>query len=383
MKPLASVVPLLGFALLLAAPAEAAKLPPGSYQQSCHNAYVDSSGGKMKLYAECPDHQGRIQHSGIQFMKCSGDIANQDGELGCVQGASGGQNTRGQNNGQAGGGGRLPAGTWQQSCRDPQLNGTMLTATCLRGSGGSGYSSIDTRACAGGPVGNQNGQLYCEGGQPSNQGNANAAGSSGNQQGTGGEQGNMGGGQQGNTGQGNTGQGNAGNDQGNDSGGQGQGNAAGQGAPNASAGGMPAGSWQRSCRGPHVSESVLTANCQRRDGAYRYSALDLSSCEGGPVGNDNGRLVCESASQGGGNATQGNAPPANAGQDDGGNANAGGAPALPPGSWQQSCTSAKMAGSLLTASCQRSDGGSRFSAVDVGTCPGGRVGNFEGSLACE
>jgi len=40
-------------------------------------------------------------------------------------------------------------------------------------------------------------------------------------------------------------------------------------------------------------------------------------------------------------------------------------------------------GSLLTASCQRSDGGSRFSAVDVGTCPGGRVGNFEGSLACE
>ena len=159
MKPLASVAPFLGFALLLAAPAEAAKLPPGSYQQSCHNAYIDSSGGKMKLYAECPDHQGRMQHSGIQFMKCSGDIANQDGELGCVQGASGGgPNSGGQNNGPAGGGG-LPAGTWQQSCRDPQLNGTMLTATCLRGSGGSGESSIDTRACGGGPVGNQNGQL--------------------------------------------------------------------------------------------------------------------------------------------------------------------------------------------------------------------------------
>src|SRR5689334_18082863 len=140
MKPLASVASIFGF-VLLAATGEAAQLPPGSYQQSCHNAYVDSSGGKMKLYAECPDRQGRIQHSGIQFMKCSGDIANQDGELSCVQGASGGgpngggQNNGGQNYGTAGGGG-LPAGTWQQSCRDPQLHGTMLTATCLRGSGG-------------------------------------------------------------------------------------------------------------------------------------------------------------------------------------------------------------------------------------------------------
>ena len=385
MKPLASAALVLGFAVLVAAPAEAAKLPPGSYQQSCRNAYVDSSSGKPKLFAECPDRQGNMHHSGVQFMKCSGDIANQNGELGCVQGASGGgqnsggQNSGGQNNGPAVGGG-LPAGTWQQSCRDPQLNGTMLTATCLRGSGGSGYSSIDTRACNGGPVGNQNGQLYCEGGQPSNQGNANAPGSPGTEQSAGGEQGNMGGGQQGNTGQGNAGQGNAGNNQGNSGG---QGNAAGQGAPNASAGGMPAGSWQRSCRAPQLSESVLTANCQRRDGAYHYSALDLSSCEGGPVGNDNGRLVCESAAQGGGNAPPGNAAPDNTGQADGGNANAGGASALPPGSWQQSCTNAKMTGSLLTASCQRSDGGSRFSAVDVRTCPGGRVRNFEGSLACE
>lgn len=380
MKPLASTALVLGFAVLLAAPAEAAKLPPGSYQQSCRNAYVDSSSGKARLFAECPDRQGNMHHSGVQFMKCSGDIANLNGELGCVQGASAGQNTGGQNNGPGGG---LPAGSWQQSCRDPQLNGTMLTATCLRGSGGSGYSSIDTRACGGGPVGNQNGQLYCEGGQPSNQGNANAPGSPGTEQGAGGGQGNMGGGQQGNSGQGNAGQGNAGqgnagNNQGDQGNGGGQGNAAGQGAPDASASGMPAGSWQQTCRGPHLSESVLTANCQRRDGAYRYSALDLSSCEGGPVGNDNGRLVCESAAQGGGNAA-----PGNAGQDDGGNANAGGAPALPPGSWQQSCTNGKMAGSLLTASCQRSDGGSRFSAVDVATCPGGRVGNFEGSLACE
>src|SRR5204862_302851 len=184
--------------------------------------------------------------------------ANRGGQLGCVQGASGGQNSGGQNNGPSGSGGGLPAGTWQQSCRDPQLNGTMLTATCLRGGGGSGYSSIDTRACAGGPVGNQNGQLYCEGGQPSNQGNANAPGSPATEQG--GEQGTMGGGQPG---------------------------------------------------------------------------------------------------------------------------NAGGAPTLPPGSWQQTCTNPKVNGSVWTASCQRSDGGSRFSAVDAATCPGGRVGNFEGSLACE
>jgi hypothetical protein len=126
-----------------------------------------------------------------------------------------------------------------------------------------------------------------------------------------------------------------------------------------------------------LSESVLTANCQRRDGAYHYSALDLTSCDGGPVGTDNGRLVCETAGQSGGNA-----PPGNAGNDTG-NADAGGGAVLPAGSWQQTCNNPRIDGSVLTASCQRRDGGSRFSALDLRSCPGGRVGNFEGSLACE
>src|SRR5438477_396438 len=79
-----------------------------------------------------------------------------------------------------------------------------------------GSSSIEPRACAGGPGGNQNGQLYCEGGQPSNQCNANAPGSPATEQG--GEQGTTGGGQPGNTG---GAQGNAGNNQGNLGGDQG------------------------------------------------------------------------------------------------------------------------------------------------------------------
>jgi hypothetical protein len=405
-----------GFALavvtIVAAPAEAAKFPPGSYLQSCRNVYLDSSSGKQKLYAECPDQQGAWQHSGMQYQKCSGDIANQNGKLICAgQAPSGAQ---GPSNG--GGAAALPAGSWQQSCRSPQLNGSMLTATCLRGGGGLNFSSLDIRACGGGPVGNRNGNLFCEGGGMANQAGGNQGGNTQNANNQGGnDQGgnNQGGTNQGGANQGGTNQGGSdqvGGDQGGNaqSGGDETGNAQGGqpanaqggqsantqggqpantgGATTANAGaGMPAGNWQRTCRTPHLSESVLTANCQRRDGAYHYSALDLQSCDGGPVGNDNGRLVCETGGQSGGQT--GGQTGGQAGGDQGGgnaaNGNGGAGGALPAGSWQQSCHNPQVNGSMLTASCQRQDGGFRFSAIDVRSCPGGRVGNFEGSLACE
>jgi hypothetical protein len=308
----------------------------------------------------------------MQYMKCSGDIANQDGELTCIgQAPSGGQ---AQGNGGPSPGG-LPAGSWQQSCQSPQLDGTMLTATCVRGGGGLNFSSLDIRACRGGPVGNQNGNLYCEGGGSTNQAGANQGGNQGGNNQGGDETGNAGG-QAADT-QGGQAADTQGGQPTTTQGGQPTNTQGGQ-AANAGAG-MPSGSWQRTCRTPHLSESVLTANCQRRDGAYHYSALDLQSCEGGAVGNDNGRLVCETGGQAGGN-TGGDQGGGNTGGDNAAG-NAGGG--LPAGSWQQSCTNPQLNGSVLTASCQRQDGGSRFSALDIRTCPGGRVGNFEGSLACE
>ena len=80
----------LAIAACIVAPAwSASGVPQGSYLQSCRNVYLDSSSGKPKVYADCPDRQGNWHHSGTQYMKCSGDIANRDGELGCVGQGSG------------------------------------------------------------------------------------------------------------------------------------------------------------------------------------------------------------------------------------------------------------------------------------------------------
>ena len=244
MKSLITIGIVLAAVGLATAPAwSASGPPPGSYLQSCRNVYLDSSTGKPKVYADCPDHQGRYHHSGTQYMKCGGDIANQDGALACVQPGSGPGPAPEPGPGPIGG---MPAGSWQQSCRQPALNGSMLTAACLRGSGGYSLSSLDIRSCGGGPVGNRNGNLFCEGGAPGGQG-AGQGNDQGNEQG-GGQQGNEQGGQS--NGQG-AGQGSA------QGAGQGMG---GSGQPMSAGGGMPAGSWQRSCRAPHLAEGVLTAN---------------------------------------------------------------------------------------------------------------------------
>lgn len=57
--------------------------------------------------------------------------------------------------------------------------------------------------------------------------------------------------------------------------------------------GLPPGSWQFTCGEPTLQGPVLSATCQTARGNFRRSSIDLRSCEGGPVENANGRLVCE------------------------------------------------------------------------------------------
>lgn len=123
----------------------------------------------------------------------------------------------------------------------------------------------------------------------------------------------------------------------------------------------PSGSYQETCRNIHyrnlgTPKARLNADCQRRDGSWNPSKLDVSKCRG-DIGNDNGKLVC--ASGGGGSKAK-----------------------LPRGSWSDSCRNARMVGDRLIADCKRRDGGWTTSAIRADKCRK-NVANDNGRLVCD
>ena len=121
------------------------RTPQGSYQQSCRDIRISGA----TLTATCQDSRGRWQYSSLNYRNCRDDIANQNGRLAC-----------GWNGGGGGGWGQIPAGSYQQSCRDVRANGNTLTATCQDSRGRWRSSSLNYRDCRG-DVANDNGQLTC------------------------------------------------------------------------------------------------------------------------------------------------------------------------------------------------------------------------------
>jgi hypothetical protein len=60
----------------------------------------------------------------------------------------------------------LPSGSYQQSCRDIRMQGSTLSAVCRRANGrGDQPTALNVTHCVG-DIGNNNGQLTCNGGQP-------------------------------------------------------------------------------------------------------------------------------------------------------------------------------------------------------------------------
>ena len=60
----------------------------------------------------------------------------------------------------------LPPGSYQQSCRDFRMQGGTLTAVCRRANGrGDHLTALNVAHCVG-DIGNNNGQLVCNGGRP-------------------------------------------------------------------------------------------------------------------------------------------------------------------------------------------------------------------------
>lgn len=54
---------------------------------------------------------------------------------------------------------------------------------------------------------------------------------------------------------------------------------------------LPSGSYRETCRDLSMNGAILSAECQRRDGSWRWTSLNVDDCYGNVV-NENGRLEC-------------------------------------------------------------------------------------------
>src|SRR5580700_341728 len=131
----------------------------------------------------------------------------------------------------------LPQGSWQDSCRDAHVRGSILAAQCRADDDSWVRSTLDTSQCSNGQVSNQNGSLTCERGSQyyhargNNRGNARSAYQ------------------------------------------------------------MPNGSWSNSCSSGQMRGSVLLASCRNDRGDYQQTSLDVQQCRYSNVSNRNGALV--------------------------------------------------------------------------------------------
>jgi hypothetical protein len=244
-------------------------MPGGSWQQTCRNSSVQ---GNM-LYASCQRMNGGWRDSSINYRQCSnGAVANDNGNLVCESNSNNGQ---------------MPGGSWQQTCRNSNVQGNMLYASCQRMNGGWRDSSINYRQCRNFAVANDNGNLVCE----SNSNNGWMPGGSWQQTCRNSSvQGNTlyascqkmnGGWRDSSINYRQCSNGAVANDNGN------------LVCENNYNNQLPGGSWQQTCRNAYVQGNTLYASCQRRDGGWRDAQFNYRQCGNNRVANDNGRLVCQ------------------------------------------------------------------------------------------
>lgn len=140
--------------------------PGGSWADSCRDAQLRGS----TLVARCRERDGGWRTSSIAFTQCPGQrVRNDNGRLACEGGGGswggggGGWEGGGGGWGGGGGGGGGPRGSWNDSCRQGQVSGNRLTATCRNRDGRWNRSAIIFTQCRGNRVANRDGQLRCEG----------------------------------------------------------------------------------------------------------------------------------------------------------------------------------------------------------------------------
>ncbi|MEP9376290.1 CVNH domain-containing protein [Aquabacter sp. CN5-332] len=133
----------------------------------------------------------------------------------------------------------------------------------------------------------------------------------------------------------------------------------------ASAQQIPPGSYLSSCRDVREVAGWLKATCQDGSGGWVEATTAIGWCAPGKdIANENGRLVCKSASSGfGGSSSFGERPPS--------------------GSYMSTCRDIRMVAGWLKATCQDSRGKWVDATTAASWCTTGRdIANVDGQLTC-
>jgi hypothetical protein len=127
-------VVLFAVALSAALPA-AAEGPPGSYQGTCSNIKVQRllGGSGKTLTASCVKRSGKPVDAALA-LPCSGDIANDNGKLVCKSGPNPFA---------------PPPGSYMAQCKNANMAGPILRASCKASDGTRVDTTINTLDCRG------------------------------------------------------------------------------------------------------------------------------------------------------------------------------------------------------------------------------------------
>lgn len=115
------------------------ELPNGTYGESCQECKLNHN----ILKCSCLDRKGVLRRSGINFSRCDGSIANDDGRLICE-------------------GDIFPAGTYGQTCKNCRFNGDVFVCRCADRKGRFVRARIKYQNCGSGSLRNQDGLLICD-----------------------------------------------------------------------------------------------------------------------------------------------------------------------------------------------------------------------------
>ena len=136
----------------------------------------------------------------------------------------------------------------------------------------------------------------------------------------------------------------------------------------------PSGSYQQSCTNIRMRGNRLYATCTNSAGYGARSSLNVSQCNGSDIANVNGQLTCQNNYyQNGYNTRHRYGSRYN---------NSYGYGTPPSGSYQQSCTNARVRSDRLYATCTDANGQQVASSIDLARCTNRDIANVNGRLSC-
>lgn len=126
-------------------------VPNGSYTQTCQDIRIHGD----DLEARCQTTDGNWHKTKLdKFQDCRGDVANENGDLHCVNGGY----APGYQGGYRGG---VVGGSYTQTCKDIKSHGDRLQARCKTVNGDWANTSLDDYRKCHGQIVNDNGNLRC------------------------------------------------------------------------------------------------------------------------------------------------------------------------------------------------------------------------------